>query len=389
MVGTRDAKTEEEEGKAFTHQGITAKPSIPFWTILPLDVVHEVLRWLQPIDLLQLARSTKTLRSHLMSKVSFSVWKASRENVIGGTPECPEYMSEPAFARLLFANECFACGKPGNNAQCPIYWTIQMRCCPKCVFDSFVARTYVEEYIPEIENTVLVVELLPSAYMKRHRRRARRYYVPAIREMAAAIEDHENLILARVSGAEGAFKEFKNTQRTKMAAMEKDVRVFATWYIEHERLVHERNRELEKQREQSFTAKLLAEGYHPDDVAATYGPFNSTEPLTDEVWTAIRPRRERESLLGRRRVVAINILWGHPVSTYINRDIFSPSLEEVVHGFEPITLVVEREGDEEATEEDFEGVLEGVEEWIKEQRTERERGTMGFSGGINDSNVNE
>ncbi|KAG9001003.1 hypothetical protein FRB94_005027 [Tulasnella sp. JGI-2019a] len=373
----------------------TARPCIPFWTILPLDVVHEILRWLQPIDLLQLARSTKTLRSHLMNRASLSVWKAARGNVIGGTPECPEYMSEPAFARLLFANECFVCGKLGGSLGprqgWRIYWTIQMRCCPNCVFNSFITRRFIHEHIPEIENTELVAELLPSAYMKRHKRWTSRYYVSAIQEMATAIEDHENLILARVSGAEEAFEAFKNTHRTKVTAMSTDAHRFDMWHGKYGRLVRNRKRELEAQREEVFVAKLIAEGNHPDDAAAAYRPFITGEQLTEDGWADIRPRvqrlvnrskkerlkRERESLLDRRRAVVIDILRRRPVNININ---YSPSPEDVAYGFEPITLVVEREGDEEVTEEDFEGAFEGIEEWVKERKTEREEARNRFFG---------
>ncbi|KAG9023860.1 hypothetical protein FRB95_012392 [Tulasnella sp. JGI-2019a] len=362
----------------------------PFWTVLPLDVVYEVLWWLQPIDLLRLARSTKTLRSHLMSKVSLSVWKASRENVIGGTPECPEYMSEPAFARLLFANECFICGKlgrgsPGSEQGCPVYWEVQMRCCPNCLDTSFIAATFVDKRFQEMENIKLVVELLPFARKGQYWRKIRCYYIPAIYEMGAAIEDHENQILARVLGAQDAFEKFKVTQKTKVAAMLKDAPEFDMWHRKHERLIRDRNRELRAERREVFMTKLLAEGHHANDVAAAFGSFSAGDPLTENGWTAIRPKVDRSlarfkrerlklaraSLLDRRREVVISILRRHPVNTNITENFFRPSLEEVAYAFEPITLVVDREDDEEASAEDFEGALEGVEEWVEEWRIEK------------------
>ncbi|KAG8995384.1 hypothetical protein FRB94_009175 [Tulasnella sp. JGI-2019a] len=79
-------------------------------------------------------RASTQLIAVFILKVSSSLWKATRVNVIGSPPECPEYMSEPAFARLLFMDECFVCGKiETNSRECPIYWEIQMRCCDKCL----------------------------------------------------------------------------------------------------------------------------------------------------------------------------------------------------------------------------------------------------------------
>ncbi|KIO15770.1 hypothetical protein M407DRAFT_235734, partial [Tulasnella calospora MUT 4182] len=62
----------------------------PF-TPLPLDVIYEsfvvaltiplvtqILGFLTPLDLLQLARTNKALRSYLMSKRSSTAWKAAR-----------------------------------------------------------------------------------------------------------------------------------------------------------------------------------------------------------------------------------------------------------------------------------------------------------------------
>jgi hypothetical protein len=55
------------------------------------------------MDLLNLARTNKTLRQVLMSRKSMSVWISARRHA-GATvvPEPPEDMSEPAWAQLLF-----------------------------------------------------------------------------------------------------------------------------------------------------------------------------------------------------------------------------------------------------------------------------------------------
>ncbi len=42
-----------------------------------------------------------------MTRNAISVWKATRERV--GIPECPSWMSEPAWAVLLFGNVCQVC----------------------------------------------------------------------------------------------------------------------------------------------------------------------------------------------------------------------------------------------------------------------------------------
>ena len=61
---------------------------------------------MHPRDLLSLARTTKNFRAFLMSrKTSVLSWKASRANV-EGLPDCPEFLSEPAYANLAFSAVC-------------------------------------------------------------------------------------------------------------------------------------------------------------------------------------------------------------------------------------------------------------------------------------------
>ncbi|KAG6813339.1 hypothetical protein H0H92_011887 [Tricholoma furcatifolium] len=66
---------------------------------------HRVIfRELEPIDILNLSRTSKSLRNILMSRSSIGVWKSALSR-FRGLPECPEDMSEPAYANLLFCWE--------------------------------------------------------------------------------------------------------------------------------------------------------------------------------------------------------------------------------------------------------------------------------------------
>lgn len=73
----------------------------------------QILSGLLPMDLLNLARTSKNLRQVLMSRKSMSVWISARRNA-GATvvPEPPEDMSEPAWAQLLFGPPvCSVCSR--------------------------------------------------------------------------------------------------------------------------------------------------------------------------------------------------------------------------------------------------------------------------------------
>ncbi|KAH9927104.1 uncharacterized protein BXZ73DRAFT_102695 [Epithele typhae] len=74
---------------------------------MPLDIVLEVFSHMHPRDLLTLARTTRSFRDFLMSRKSRSYWKASR-GLVPHLPDIPSFLSEPAYAHLVFNTACHA-----------------------------------------------------------------------------------------------------------------------------------------------------------------------------------------------------------------------------------------------------------------------------------------
>ncbi|KAI9454596.1 hypothetical protein HD554DRAFT_2244476 [Boletus coccyginus] len=72
---------------------------------LNLDVLFLLAAYVHPLDLLNLARTCKSLRELLMDKASAFVWKTARRK-IRGLPDCPADMTEPEYANLLFYSRC-------------------------------------------------------------------------------------------------------------------------------------------------------------------------------------------------------------------------------------------------------------------------------------------
>ncbi len=63
------------------------------------------MRLLHPRDLLNLARTSKSCRELLMSRKYEFLWKAARAGV-AGLPDIPPWLSEPAYANLVFFTNC-------------------------------------------------------------------------------------------------------------------------------------------------------------------------------------------------------------------------------------------------------------------------------------------
>ncbi|KAI0781000.1 hypothetical protein BD413DRAFT_501686 [Trametes elegans] len=67
----------------------------------------QIFAFLHPRDLLNLARTSKPFRALLMHPSAAPFWRKARETV-GNPPNCPTYLSEPAYANLMFFPHCHA-----------------------------------------------------------------------------------------------------------------------------------------------------------------------------------------------------------------------------------------------------------------------------------------
>ena len=69
--------------------------------------INQIASHVQPLDLLYLSRTTRTIRSILMSKRSKPIWCQARKNYPVEFPECPtDLMNEPQFAAVVFDKYC-------------------------------------------------------------------------------------------------------------------------------------------------------------------------------------------------------------------------------------------------------------------------------------------
>ncbi|KAJ3771932.1 hypothetical protein FB446DRAFT_704251 [Lentinula raphanica] len=97
---------------------------------LPKELILEILSWLDPRDLLSLARTSKDLREILLSKSSQSIWLTARINFEGGLPALPQDLNEVQFARLIFDVHCHVCNKRFHCDK--VLWKFRLRCCRTC-----------------------------------------------------------------------------------------------------------------------------------------------------------------------------------------------------------------------------------------------------------------
>ena len=112
-----------------------------------LDRISQIFSKLQPSDLLNLARSTKRLRTILMRKNTITIWRRARANT-EGLPPRPDDLTEPQYAELVFGQHCYVCavhrrpnlpsdrvkfcGRVGDKNR--MSFRTRIRTCPLCAF---------------------------------------------------------------------------------------------------------------------------------------------------------------------------------------------------------------------------------------------------------------
>ncbi|CUA68900.1 hypothetical protein RSOLAG22IIIB_08148 [Rhizoctonia solani] len=124
---------------------------------LPPEILILIATRMLPSDIIALARTTKLLRSILMSRSSISIWHQSMKNV-KGLPPRPKDVSEPYYIAFLYMNECSLCG---SDPVVLLDTSNIMRLCQPC---SDSKHSYISSSTPESR---VVLELLPGPYIFR------------------------------------------------------------------------------------------------------------------------------------------------------------------------------------------------------------------------------
>ncbi|KAG1757111.1 hypothetical protein EDB19DRAFT_12529 [Suillus lakei] len=113
---------------------------------LPLEVLFEIFLYLHPLDLVYLTRVSKLFRSFLLShRKAKTIWTEALKR-IDQLPQCPSYLSEPAYANLLFWPFCHRC-----DSSCDvIQWELRIRCCNGCASALLVGREMLPSFVDRL-----------------------------------------------------------------------------------------------------------------------------------------------------------------------------------------------------------------------------------------------
>ncbi|EDR04345.1 uncharacterized protein LACBIDRAFT_330580 [Laccaria bicolor S238N-H82] len=104
---------------------------------LPVELLLEIFEFLHPIDLYSVVRSSKKLRAILLNRRASAVWKEAFRDSADVLPPCPQDVSEPQWASMLFGPAtCDDCGRKGAMIDFHLQW----RLCQFCMGPSELYR---------------------------------------------------------------------------------------------------------------------------------------------------------------------------------------------------------------------------------------------------------
>ncbi|KAL1947342.1 hypothetical protein VTO73DRAFT_14303 [Trametes versicolor] len=264
---------------------------------MPLDVFFEVTSHLKPVDILQLARTSKELRRMLLSRSARSIWIAARKNVIPRMPDCPEHMNEAQYAHLIFERVCGACGV---NQSVNVDYAIPGRFCGPCWKTNarnggklarkagLAKKPEVFNLLPKAHIVAYQYKIDPITVVDQESRNA--YYEP---EFVAIAKQYKELIKG---GDQKALQQFVDERKADTIRRFNFNLAIGEW---EKALSEEQSKEKEgvqQERVAAIEGNLRELGYEPSEYpgpAVDYGFYSmlhQPRKLTPRIWNTIRPR---------------------------------------------------------------------------------------------------
>ncbi|KAF7374995.1 F-box domain-containing protein [Mycena sanguinolenta] len=351
----------------------------------PLDIVAEIFGHLNPMDLLNLARTTKEIRGILMSRSSTFIWKESRSHV-EGLPDPPRDLSEPQYANLCFSTHCHQClAIPVST----IIWSARMRLCKKCIEAQFGNLECVTDKTKLELN--LLRSLVPSYREPRWRRTQELFSIDVatrLKEESAAFRENGTLQMS-----DPKYKAWFTQKEDEMKEIKAHAELCVGWAANR---TSERRNELDDARalrKEAIVERLTALGWGEEILLHKYEfsyhkLVNQPKKLTDRIWknieaplvellTDLKAKRlaaVRARIMRERRLFAAQVY--NKFREALPPDVVCPAKIDVLQT-EPFRVVIEDtpvdpEVEDILTEESFTAAISSLPEFSADWRQRKE-----------------
>ncbi|KAI0301008.1 hypothetical protein B0F90DRAFT_373020 [Multifurca ochricompacta] len=256
--------------------------------LMPLDILYEVLGHLPPSDLLSLSRMNKAFRYVIMSRRSLFLWAASLRGC--GAPPCPEDMSAPAWAHLLYGGAyCYSCGaKPVTK----ILFSLRRRACKSCMASHLLCPSQV----PQEHRNMIPYE---NEYFGNsiHRSRCsnnRHWWDVDVEAFCAELDS-----LKRLAGdadnttldVEATVSEFLARKKKVVADIGEHALICSAWVKNRNACRSTLLSDVRAKRFEDIKSRFLELGYSEKDVVQLrlHPEVRTSKPMSERVWQRIAP----------------------------------------------------------------------------------------------------
>ncbi|KAG9127356.1 hypothetical protein FRC07_014652 [Ceratobasidium sp. 392] len=253
---------------------------------MSVDVFKEVTLYLNPGDILALARVNKVLRELLMQRSAIHIWRRAERNV-EMLPPCPTRLCEPQYAALVFTKECSICGV---SVMRPMDVDLGVRLCNSCRNTSLIDYS---EISPDVRPYVPI-----SAIIKKKSLYALRTDVERAEDELTTYSEHHIRQLC---------KNWKSKRRLEYKLWKKSASALVRYVNHTEMRQNEEVKNRIQQRRDEIMSRVKQHGWKLKHTfmlsqrrSDTWSALvNVDKPLTDRVWKRLYPKLHR--LLKRNR----------------------------------------------------------------------------------------
>ncbi|KAI5886542.1 uncharacterized protein SCHCODRAFT_01164936, partial [Schizophyllum commune H4-8] len=151
-------------------------------TDMPLDILFEIFKLCNPVDILRLAQTCKALRGTLLLKSCKRIWEYTIKHYRTTVPPCHNgRLPLPQYINLLFTTNCFECGSDKGKYA---LWAFFERLCNKCIKSKYMVVDRKWAYYG-----VRIWYRLPGSKVRRDQLIANVHEAQRIREETKPIKD--------------------------------------------------------------------------------------------------------------------------------------------------------------------------------------------------------
>ncbi|TFK42326.1 hypothetical protein BDQ12DRAFT_676019 [Crucibulum laeve] len=304
--------------KMLAKEAVINKPSAPkvkgrrgklrLVTEMPLDILLETFRHLQPQDLLNLSIASKSLRAILLSRfTSAGIWKSAFHKADPAPPECPPDINLVQYANFLYGRFCKGCAAPNASW---VSWTDRSRYCSVCISSKQFVLFQPSKATPA---QMTAWRIVPRWMAANHRQN----YLQK-KEFEATCNEVDQLTKHDSALGTKLCEAFIANEKAAYEQKAQSIHLFNHWVF---RLKNDRSiklRQARERRKNAILAKLREMGWGEElDLLGSYVigrnlPWiHVSKDLTDRTWENIKPdiiaylelqkktrlRRERRNIL--------------------------------------------------------------------------------------------